>query len=227
MADTSPDPATETGTSPGSGSDEAARRAAARLAGPDREIPVLLDWSTVLARGDDLAVALSAAWVYSTGIELAVTVRSRRRDENLYALVTGGPWQGHPRGEQLLLGVQDATGRRASTIAGRYPPGEPVPADQLVLTPRCGAGGDRSVDQAYFLSPLPPPGGITLWGALPAAGLPETTTRLDTDQLPATRERITTLWPAPAPAEPDPAPPRRVGLAPGGWFDHTHRHHGT
>src|SRR6478672_8432923 len=129
-----------------------------RMSRPDNEIPVALPLNALLTRTDDVAVALVGLQVYTTGLAFQLAVRTRRwsdRDgRGLHEMVFG-----HGRGAGgVLLGLEFADGRRVSNIHGFGPPD----GSGIVFHPGGGGGDDRSVDQEWWLSPLPPEGNVRL-----------------------------------------------------------------
>jgi hypothetical protein len=103
---------TETGHEPPSPAELADGQ---RRAGPpDNKAPGALAWAAVFGRGPGLAVLLTGAAAYSTGLRLEVAVRAREgfRGGELFHAVHG---HGGTRRDRLLLGVEYADGRVAST----------------------------------------------------------------------------------------------------------------
>ncbi|SDG56135.1 hypothetical protein [Klenkia brasiliensis] len=171
---------------------------------PDNEVPVGVPLAALLARTDDVAVALTGAQVYSTGVALDLVVTTRSAAEELHEHVFGGR-----RGRGPLLGVQFADGRRGSLH------GE---GGDVLLTSRGGGGGGRSVQQGLWLHPVPPAGPLSVVVLAPGLGIDETRTGLDGGPLAAAVRDVVELWPwepedaAPGLVEPD------LDLPEGSWF---------
>ncbi len=109
-------------------------------------------------------------------------------------------------------------GRRVSVLDGMRALGPAAAADstQLVLAQQGGSGGDRSVDQTFWLAPLPPAGPVTFIVTWPSFGMAESRATLDGGAVLEAAPRSQVLWPAQPTAEhPEPAPPPRP---PSGWF---------
>ena len=163
------------------------------------------------------AAYLPSLAVYRNGVDLMLELRARPSDVEDDELL-GEALHGHARGQDkgLLLGVEFSDGRRASTLGGHVgPPDDPaVPT----LVPGGGGGGMASASGTIFLSPLPPPGEVTLVVAWPHRAVPETTFALPTDEILAAASRVRELWPW----EPERRSPRRSqprpAVAEGGWF---------
>jgi hypothetical protein len=200
------------------GGDEDDDLGALRYGRPSNELPVPVPVSVVLARTDDVAVALVGVQAYTSGISFTLSVRLRhsrvlpgRRD--LHELVGG--WSARTEG-RLLLGVEFSDGRAASTAGvGRSPaPGSGL--GQALLVPAGGGGGELSVDHDYWLTPVPPPGPLDVVLACAGLGIEETTVQLDGDALVQAAARAEVLWPAAETDEPDELD--EPDLPDGGWF---------
>jgi hypothetical protein len=179
---------------------------------PENEIPAALPQNLLLARTDEVAVALLGLQVHSTGVtfELTVRVRPSARAElghRLQELV----WDRGRGTARFLLGVELADGRRGSSVPGRSSEG-------VVFSSRGGSGGDSSVRQRWWLSPLPPDGPLTVVVRCPELGLAETAVELDGTAIRRAAEQVVELWPwsrqDPTPPEPPPPP----DLPDDSWF---------
>jgi hypothetical protein len=186
-----------------------------RMAPPENEIPVALPVSAVLARTDDVAIALLGMQVYSTGVsfDLAVLVRTWPDDDRggLSELV----FEHGRRGSQLLVGVELADGRRASNVGGRHvrPDGDGIAFHQAG-----GGGGQLSVDQSWWLSPVPPDGPVRFVCSCAPLGIEETTVDLDGTEMQRAAARVITLWPWERPDTGERPPPPPPDLPSGSWF---------
>jgi hypothetical protein len=123
-----------------------------------------------------------------------------------------------PVEDRLLLGIEYADGRRASTLQDvrMQGPGAVVDGEQLVLAQQGGGGGELSVDQTFWVAPLPPTGPVTVVLTWPSFARPESRTVLDGAAIHAAASRSQVLWP-PQPGEElsqPPLPPRPSS----GWF---------
>ena len=159
----------------------------------------------VLARNDNVALAITEATAYPNGVEfnLALRVRTFSREARR-ALMHGGPFHGHFfRGddptdgippELLRLGVQLADGRKATTLDTHQWGHEAEPAGP-VLMQRGGGGGERSWDMRFWLWPLPPPGPLTFVTEWPLGGIAETRVETDAGPILDASAQAETLWP--------------------------------
>ena len=194
-----------------------------RMSPPDNEMPAPVAISTLLARTDEVAIALIGAQVFTNGVrfELAVRLRSEPRGtmaQRSYALLNGYPAEDSD--ESLLLGLEFADGR---TVMNVPDPGFlAMPAagapDQPMLSMAGGGGGGRSFDQSFWLTPLPPAGPLLVVCAWTAVGIGETRTTLDGTAIAEAGARAVTLW-APSPPDPEgPVEPPVPKVPEGGWF---------
>lgn len=196
-----------------------------RMSPPEYEFPAAVGLTVLLGRTDDAAVGLTHLEAFSTGfrVTLAVRVRQPRAQfarGGLHMLVSSHV---HPGidvrlEDRLLLGIEYPDGRRASTLTDMrmQGPGAMTDGDHLVLVQQNGGGGDHSVDQSYWVAPLPPDGPVTVVVAWPGFGIPESRTTLDGAVIRAAASHSQRLWaPQPATESPQPPPPPRPSS---GWF---------
>jgi hypothetical protein len=176
---------------------------------------VALPMNTVLARTDDVAVALQHLNVYTTGVALQLVVRMRPEaatttGRDLNELV----WGHGPSGGRFLLGVELSDGRRATGL------GHPRSSDGgLVFTSGGGSGGRASVEQAWWLHPLPPEGPLRFVVRSPELGIDETSVVLDGTAIRRAADDVLVLWPwAPPPEDADHRAPEPPDLPPDSWF---------
>lgn len=192
---------------------EARERCLRRATTPTNEVPVLLPWSGVLAQAEEVAVLLSAAHLYTNGIEFELSVRGRGQSmRDLHVPAGGIP---DANGHMLCFGVETADGQVVANVPkdGVTERGDEGPS--LVG----GAGGGRSGDAsvAYLLHPVPASGPLTLWCAWQARGIEETSAVFDGSMLGELVERVEVLWPADTTLRPPPPP--KPNLPAGGWFE--------
>jgi hypothetical protein len=183
-----------------------------RVNAPENELPVALPMSVLLSRTDDVAVALMGLQVYTTGVAFTLVVRVRPssrlgEERDLSELIWGhGPGPG-----RFLLGIELSDGRRAS--------GMPMPDQDgdLVFHSGSGSGGQSSVEQSWWLSPLPPEGPLRIVVRCPDLGIEESVSELDGTVIRRAAEDVVELWPwEPKPEHHPPPPPPDV--PPGSWF---------
>ena len=190
-----------------------------RMSAPENEIPVALPLNTLIARTQDVAIALLGLQVYTTGVSLDLALRTRSGGNGFELneiLFEHGP---RHRTGGFMLGIELADGRRQSNVPG---PGTPVDpwsraSDDIVFHPGGGGGGDRSVDQSWWLSPVPPEGPLTVVVRCDVLGIGETTTVLDATAINRAVAEVVTLWPW-SPPDYSRQPPPPPDLPAGSWF---------
>jgi hypothetical protein len=196
-----------------------------RTSAPENELPAGLGLSALLGRTDDAAVGITQVAAFSMGFRFTLAVRLRRpRAElahgGLFMLVGSHvrPGMQIPAEDRLLLGIEYGDGRRASNLRDMRMMGPATEDDgtRLVFVQQGGSSDESSVDQSYWVAPLPPEGPVTLVMAWPGFGMPESRTVLDGNAIRAAAARSTVLWPPqPAIEHQQPLPPPRPSS---GWF---------
>ena len=184
-----------------------------RMSAPENEIPVALAENLLLARTDDVAVALVGLQVYTTGVAFTLIVRVRPSSE----LLAGGSvndlvWEHGPRAGRFMMGLELSDGRRVSNL--RMPAG---PTD-VVFTAGGGSGGEASIEQSWWLHPLPPEGTLRFVVRCAELGIGEADAVLDGTAIRRAAADVVTLWPWTTPPEhrhTEPAPPE---VPPDSWF---------
>ena len=185
-----------THSGPEGGPEDAPEAAAVRYRPPENELPVALPVNLVLARTGDVVVALTRLQVHSAGLSFDLVVKLRpssgiARDGRLNELL----WHGRGGGASFLLGVGFADGRRATNVPRHGGEGD------VVLVSGGGSGGMSSVEQAWWLHPLPPEGSLIVAVRCDDLGIEETLTELDGTAVRRAAERVETLWPWEPPPE--------------------------
>jgi len=196
-----------------------------RMSPPEYEFPAGVGLTVLLGRTDDAAVGLTNVEAFSTGFRFTLAVRVRQPRAQfarggLHMLISSHvpPGIDVPLEDRLLLGIEYPDGRRASTLTDlrMQGPGAVTDGNQLVLVQQGAGGGEYSVDQSYWVAPLPPEGPVSVVLAWPGFGMPESRTTLDGAAIRAAASHSQRLWPPQPAAEPTEPP-----LAPrpsSGWF---------
>ena len=155
----------------------------------------------LLARTEDVAVALLDVVAFSTGLEFAVEVRLRELDElsdpfgfHLRHTVREG---GAIPDEVLRFGFELADGGKATNLGGF--PGPDAPSGP-VLMQRGGGGGGRSWSLRHWLWPLPPEGPLTVVVEWPRHGIQLTRIEVDGEPLRQAAAMSEALWPGASPS---------------------------
>jgi hypothetical protein len=177
-----------------------------RMRAPENEIPVTVPLNTLLARSGNVALALLGLQVYSTGVSFDLAVRCRP------GAVEGGAlsdvFWGRSGGSEFLVGLEFADGRRV-TSAGIPFPGRWGP-DDIVFHHGGGSGDELTVDQSWWLNPLPPAGPLHVVIRCDRLGIGETRTVLDGAAISRAAAGVVELWPwepAPELGPPEDRPP--------------------
>jgi hypothetical protein len=191
-----------------------------RFSAPENEVPATVPVSAVLARSDASALTLTGVQVFSTGIGFALSLRCRPE-----ALPDGRPdlhdllWRGRPgQDTALLVGVEFADGRRASNLPGRDRFAAAAGPEDLVFTQGSGSGHQLTVEQEWWLSPLPPAGPLRVVVRCDLLGLGETSTELDGAAIRAAAEDVVVLWPWVSPSSVEPPEPPAPDVPGDSWF---------
>lgn len=168
-----------------------------RVQAPDNEIPGGVAYTAVIAQGADAAVAVVGLLAYSTGWTATLTTRLRTMPEpskmhDLGRALGGGPFGNE---DAVLLGLEYSDGRSAANVQTGLRP-QPGGGDDaaLIIRPGGGGGGGRSYDSRFWVSPLPPPGPVTIICAWPAMGIEEARTEFDASLILEAAALATVLW---------------------------------
>ena len=93
---------------------------ARRMNPPENEIPAAVAISALLARTEDVAIALIGAQAYTFGLRFDLVIRLRQEPRDAMAHKLHGLLAGHPgledSDERLLLGVEYADGRTVTNL---------------------------------------------------------------------------------------------------------------
>jgi hypothetical protein len=117
------------------------------MSAPENEFPAGAGVTALLGRTDDAAVGITQVQAFSTGFQFTLAVRlCRARPElvhrGLFELISSHvhPGKQIPLENRLLLGLEHADGRRASTVQNmrRLRPGGRPPPGSAPLSPAPG-----------------------------------------------------------------------------------------
>lgn len=163
------------------------------LGPPPNVLGVPLDLELALARTEEVAVAVTGAVAFPSGLAFLLCVRRRTPREGGLGDVWARAGGGALPDDLVRVGVLLSDGRRATTVDPHPDPAGDAPG--AVLCPRAGTGdGLRAWDQSYWLWPLPPPGALTFVCEWPAEGIGITTTPVDAAPIVDAAARATVLW---------------------------------
>jgi hypothetical protein len=178
---------------------------------PSNELGVLVPLRVVLARTNQIAVAVVGVTAYTTGFSLTLALRSRSRrgeegfDPRMFELPFGHGAMQRPLGselppELLRFGIQFADGRKATTLGASGPWGVGAVAEEEepigpILSPSGGGGGDGEWNEEYWLWPLPPPGIVTFAIEWPSKGIELSLLEVDSASIIDASKSSEVLWP--------------------------------
>jgi hypothetical protein len=173
------------------------------LGPPVNELGVAVPLRLVLARTDNVVVALLGAVAYSTGVSFRLAVKRRRGVEQPRDAFFGPlgwmpeqPTPGEGLPDKLLrLGVQFADGRKATTVGNGSAFGGAGEPSGPILVPMDGSGSDREFEAALWLWPLPPAGQLAFVVEWPSEGIVETRLELDAEPFVGAGGESERLWP--------------------------------
>jgi hypothetical protein len=161
---------------------------------PGNELGVGLTYRRIAARTDAIAIVVDGLVAYSTGFSFRLSARSRPDADGHFRagfelMRRLGGREGNVMAE-LLLGVEFADGRKATTLNF----GEPEDG-QARITQRGGGGGGGRFDTGYWVWPLPPAGDLSLVLQWDDQGVPLTRLDLDAAAIRDAAAESEPLWP--------------------------------
>jgi hypothetical protein len=162
---------------------------------PEAEIPGIVQVDTlVLARTDQVAVAVTGLSAYSTGIEIFMTARIRPSASHPEQHLPGGPRDLAASRRSFRFGLQFADGRKAVGSPGHRPDHDTEPAGPI-LYPVAGGGGPHSFISRWWSWPLPPAGALEFVCEWPALDIGESRARTDAELILDAARHSIQLWP--------------------------------
>ena len=162
---------------------------------PDHWLPGLGDSGVVLARTPTTAVFLTVDAVYPRGISL--DLQARIHPDHLAQ--DGLFWQhdpGRSPGSALRFGLGWPDGSRVVADEGCSPEARTA---EPSLSMAGGGGGGLTWSWRMWLTPLPPPGPVTVHVLWESRGIPETAVEWDLSAIVARAGAAAELWPLPPP----------------------------
>jgi hypothetical protein len=162
---------------------------------PETEFPgvVPID-SLVLARNDQVAVAVTGLSAFSSGIEIFLTARIRPSADHPEQHLPGGPRDLAASRRSFRFGLQFSDGSKAAGSPGSRPDRDAEPAGP-VLYPFAGGGGPHSFVSRWWTWPLPPAGPLEFVCEWPAFGIAESRAGIDAQLILDAAGRSIRLWP--------------------------------
>jgi hypothetical protein len=159
----------------------------------------------LLARTDDVVIAITDATAYPSGFEFTLVVRSRARSYSPYddpfELRHPGLWRHARPGDEippelLRFGIEFSDGSKATNLSGmpRFDTLEDEPPEGPVLVEHAGGGGGGEWESSYWVWPLPPEGPLAFVCEWPAKGIPLTREEIDAALVLGAAPRAEKLW---------------------------------
>lgn len=156
----------------------------------------------VLARTEEVVIAITRATAFPSGVDLDVVLRQRRARDDFdmpFEFARFGRRRERTASrtlppELLRIGVQFSDGRKATSI-GDFGFGDFDQAPEgPVLTQGRGGGGGGNWEFSFWLWPLPPPGPLAFVCEWPAEGIELTRVEIDAGVLIEAADQAEVLW---------------------------------
>lgn len=171
---------------------------------PHNEIGVSTGLRLVLARTDDVAVAVIDAVAFSIGLNFTVAVLRRtpsdsHRPEYPFGRFAHARGTREPPPDLLRFGVEFSDGRKATTLGVPMfmTAQEEAEPEGPFLMPGGGSGGDDYWESSFWLWPLPPPGPLVFVVEWPAEAVALTRHEVEAETIVEAARHAEILWPTP------------------------------
>jgi hypothetical protein len=163
---------------------------------PEAELPGIVPIDTLLlARTDQVAVAVTGLSAFSAGIEIFLTARIRPSAEHPEEHLPGGPRDLAASRRSFRFGLQFSDGGKAAGGPGAGRPDRDSEPAGPVLYPFAGGGGPHSFISRWWTWPLPPAGPLEFVCEWSAFGIAESRTGIDAQLILDAARRSVRLWP--------------------------------
>lgn len=163
---------------------------------PDGELPTPLAIRLMLARSEQVAVAVTGLWAFAAGLDLLVSVRLRDAVPGTRVASFLAGLDDEPLEEEFCrLGVQFSTGEKAANTEVRATRESSSEIAGPIMKVMVGGGGLVSREWRYWVSPLPPPGPLAIVCEWPYFGIAESRTEIDAQPIRDAASQSIVLWP--------------------------------
>jgi hypothetical protein len=163
---------------------------------PEAELPAVVPIGVlVLARTDQVAVAVTGLSAYSTGVEIFLTARIRPSASHPERHLPGGPRDLAASRHSFRFGLQFADGSKAAGAPGGGRRDHDAEPAGPVLYPFAGGGGPHSFVSRWWTWPLPPAGPLEFVCEWPAFDIGESRAHIDAQLILDAARRSIQLWP--------------------------------
>ena len=169
---------------------------------PRNELGVSTGLRLVLARTDDVALAVIDVVAFTTGVSLnLVALRRTPGDPGTFDHPFGHFWLPTHKGgelppELLRFGVEFSDGGKATTVGGHAALAAEGEPRGPILSPGGGSGSDDYWESSFWLWPLPPPGTLAFVVEWPAERVELSRHEVDAAPIIEASQRSAVLWPA-------------------------------
>jgi hypothetical protein len=166
---------------------------------PEAELPGVVPSMLMLARNDDIAVAVGELRAYRHGFEFTLTTVLRLMEshaDNPWLL----DWRNLPADvaevpdEFFRVGLAYADGVVITNLDRNFWAWDERPT-RPYMQPGSGGGGSRRFDMTYWVWPLPPPGPLTFVCQWPARNIPESQAQIDARLILNASSQAIDVWP--------------------------------
>ncbi len=162
---------------------------------PEADFPGIVAMDTlVLARTEEVAVAITGMSAFSNGVEIFVTARIRPGADRQEDHLPGGPRDLTAARRSFRFGLQFADGTKAVGRPGRRPDHDSEPTGPVLFL-FAGGGGPLSFVSRWWAWPLPPKGPLEFVCEWPAFGITESRAGLEAQLILDAADRVIRLWP--------------------------------
>jgi hypothetical protein len=160
------------------------------------ELPAPVGMRLMLARTEQVAVAVIGIWAFTAGFEFFVGVGMRDEipGQSVASFMAGVDDEPLDEDEFCRLGVQFSTGQKAANTELRAAPGGKSGIAGPIMRVQAGGGGLLSREWRYWVSPLPPPGPLAFVCEWPYFGISETRTETDAQPILDAAGQSIVLW---------------------------------
>jgi hypothetical protein len=162
---------------------------------PEGTLPTPLATRLVLARTDQVAIAVVGLWAFVSGFEFLLSVQLKQAVPGTSAASFLSALDDEPPHEEFLrLGIQFATGEKASNMQVRATRSGESDHRGPIMKSRIAGAGLLFRDWKYWVSPLPPSGPLAFFCEWPAYDILETRTEIDAQLILDAARTSIDLW---------------------------------
>lgn len=161
---------------------------------PDHVLATVAPLSMILARTDDMVVALVGVYVYFDSFAFTISVRTKPGTEVDISHAFRGRYAGVAAQDQLRIELAFSDGSRVTDSDYPFRPSEVQDPPVRVLRPMGGGGQSYRADQDFWSWPLPSPGSLDLLCQWESQGIPITSCSTDATPILEASHKALRLW---------------------------------